>query len=328
MPNSITPQDLVDAIASLGERAVATNLGDFRARKPPHRVKFSWPPHPVSYEFHVPASEWRGHSSFTAYGETFDVKIARTPHGVFGRCEELWHEDRGDDEAEMLRNLRASSEPLFRRQLLINKALERPGRFTGHIPELDAVGLLKLLYCDDRDVSYEAMLQIEAHASTSLFFPALLAVLHDRRHPNRRSAQWCVLDLFEDLPSFAKTAENAQRAVDAIVALIWDAEDDFARAIFKAGVVLGGHIPPQLGAPALLKCLKAPSKIGRRSTIHGLFHVVEWYPEMRAEVVAALNEAAKVDPEPMLSEFATLMARDIQFQNWDHIQEPTFPDEP
>lgn len=328
MQNNATAQELVDAVVAFGERALAANHGDVRPRKPPHRVKFSWPPHPVSYEFHVPASEWRGQTTFTAYGETFDVKVARTPHGVFGRCEALWHEDRGDDEAEMLRNLRASSEPLFRRQLLINSALEEPGRFTGHIPDLDAVSLLKLLYCDDRDVSYEAMLQIEAHASSSLFFPALLAVLRDRKHPNRRSAQWCVLDLFEDLPSFAKTDSECHEAVESIVAIMWDAEDDFARTVFKAGVVLGGHIPPALGAPALLRCLKAPSRMGRRSAIHGLFHVVEWFPEMRFEVVSALNESAKTDPEPMLAEFATLMARDIQFQNWDHIQEPTFPDEP
>lgn len=282
----------------------------------------------MSYEFHVPATEWRGHTTFVAYGEVFDVKVARTPHGVFGRCEALWHEDRGDDEAEMLRALRASSEPLFRRQLLINKALEQPGRFTGRIADLEPLDLLRLLYCDDRDVSYEAMLEIEAHASSDLFFPALCSILRDRRHPNRRSAQWCVLDLFEDLPSFANGEAEERAAVGDIVSLMWDAEDDFARSIFKAGVVLGGHIPAPFGASALFDVLKAPSRIARRAAIHGMFHAVEWVPEIRDSAVVALREVAETDPEPMLQEFATLMARDIEFQNNDHIQEPMFPDEP
>jgi hypothetical protein len=110
--------------------------------------------------------------------------------------------------------------------------------------------------------------------------------------------------------------------------LLWDAEDDYARTIYKAGVVLGGHIPHVYGGPTLLECLHAPSRIGRRSAIHGLFHVVEWIPEMREQVVADLKVVAHSDREPLLREFASLMADDIDTGAFDHIQEPMFPDEP
>jgi hypothetical protein len=109
--------------------------------------------------------------------------------------------------------------------------------------------------------------------------------------------------------------------------LIWDAEDDYARTIYKAGVVLGGHIPHAFGGPTLLECLHAPSKIGRRSAIHGLFHVVEWIPEMREQVVQALNTLSIQDPEPALREFAALLAQDIANGTYDHIEEPIFEDE-
>ena len=43
----------------------------------------------------------------------------------------------------------------------------------------------------------------------------------DDRHPHRRSAQWCVLDMFEDLPSFCPTGEDQQAAIHAIQGLMW-----------------------------------------------------------------------------------------------------------
>jgi hypothetical protein len=308
------------------ERVVETNGGDTRPRKPSHRVKFHWPPHPISYSFHVLASDWSGSTSFEAHGERFDVEVAETPYGVFGRCSSIWHEDRGDTLEEMLANLRQSSEPLFQRQLKMAQALERPTRFTGHVGELPALDQLKLLYCEDRDVANDARTEIETHASTGLYFPSLIAILNDRKHPNRRSAQWCVLDLFEVLPMLCQTEGQEFQAVEAMRALIWDAEDDFARTVYKAGVVLGGHIPDKYGGPTLLECLRAPSKIGRRSAIHGLYHVVEWIPDMRSRVLAALHEVAARDPEPLLQQFAGDMAADIEAGR-DHIQEPIFPDE-
>lgn len=309
------------------DEAVARNGGDTRAVKPAHRVKFHWPPHPVSYEYHVLASDWTGQAEFEAHGEKFPVTVATTPYGVFGRSEALWHEDRGDTLAHMLKNLRKSSEPLFQRQLSIHECLGKPGRFTGHISDLPPSELIKLLYCSDRDISNEARTEIETHASQRIFTPALVGILNDRRHPNRRSAQWCVLDLFEDLPSFCRHEEEEEAAVQAMRDLIWDAEDDYARTIYKAGVVLGGHIPHKHGGPILLECLNAPSKIGRRSAIHGLFHVVEWIPNQKQAILLALREVAEEDPEPILRDFALQMSKDIEAGGIDHHPEPVFPDE-
>jgi len=324
---SLTGDDMVRELRTMIDRAVESNGGSTNANKPAHRVKFTWPPHPISYSFHVLSSDWKGVATFEAYGDTFHVEVARTPHGVFGRCQELWHEDRGSTEELMLLNLRVSSEPLLKRQIEINRVLNYPGRFKGHVRDLSPIDLIKLLYSEDRDIANEAKTVIETHASNRSFFPALLEVLTDRRHPNRRSAQWCVLDLFEDLPSYCHSPADEVNAVSAMRDLIWDAEDDYARTIYKAGVVLGGHIPHAFGGPTLLECLHAPSKIGRRSAIHGLFHVAEWIPEMREQVVQALNTLSIQDPEPALREFAALLAQDIANGTYDHIEEPIFEDE-
>ncbi len=318
---------LVKALRAFIQREVSRNGGDTAARKPAHRLKFQWPPHPVSYSYHVLASDWTGSATFEAYGETFDVQIAKTVNGAFGRCNALWHEARGKSVEEMLVNLEKAAEPLFERQLLINRCLEQPGRFAGHIRDLGPEDLLKLLYCEDRDVANDARIEIEKHASSHIFSQALIAILRDDRHPNRRSAQWCVLDLFEDLPSFCTSSQEELDAVQAMRDLLWSAEDDYARTIYKAGVVLGGHIPHKHGCPVLLECLGAPSKAGRRSAIHGLFHVAEWLPSMRDEVAAALTALAKKERDHQLKEFASLMARDIESGAYEHIPEPVFADE-
>jgi hypothetical protein len=310
------------------DRAVHRNGDSTVAKKPAHRVKFHWPPHPISYSYHVLATEWTGDASFEAHGETFAVKVAKTGYGIFGRCEAIWHEDRGDTLPEMLANLRRSSEPLFQRQLTIHRTLERPGRFRGVISELEPIDLLKLLYCEDRDVAYEARLLIEARASSGVYLPSLLLIAEDRRHPQRRSAQWCMLDLFESLPSFCTSPNEERAAVSAIKGLLWDAEDDYARTVYKAGVVLGGHLPTALGGPALLECLQAPSKIGRRAAIHGLYHVVEWNPDTMSQVTSALRQVGETDSDGILREYARQMARDIEAADGDHVAEPTFPDEP
>ena len=331
MSGQLTKDDTGDLLAfelrNYLDRCVALAEGDTKPVKPSHRVKFQWPPHPVSYSFHVIASDWTGKTEFSAHGETFTVKIARTPNGVFGRCDDIWFEARGGTEEEMLANLRAGAEPLFHRQLRISRTLEREGRFQGHLQELSPIDLFKLLYCEDRDVSNDARIEIETHASSYRFLPALLEILNDRSHQHRRSAQWCVLDLFEDLPTYCKSPEDEHKTVASIKNLIWDAEEDYARTIYKAGVVLGGHIPYTIGGPTLLDCLQAPSKIGRRSAIHGLFHVVEWLPEMRIPVVEALQEAAKRDSEPILRDYARHMARDIAASETDHVPDPVFDDE-
>ncbi len=298
-------------------------LGTTAAVEPGHRVKFQWPPHPVSRDYHVLASDWTEHANFEAHGETFDVDVARTPHGVFGRCESLWQEARAGTLEAMLEALREGAEPLFERQFAVSRALGISGRFKGRLRELPPFDLLRLLYCEVRDVASYAATEISTHASSGLFLPSLLEILNDRRHPLRRSAQWCVLDLFEDLPSFARTEDEQAGAVAAMRGLLWDAEDDYCRTAYKAGVVLGGHVAGALGGPALLSVLDAPSRIGRRAAIHGLYHVVEWNPEMRDLVVWALSGAAATDPEAVLRRYAADMARDIDAGK-DHVPDPIF----
>ncbi len=327
MPVAGEAANLVQSLDGFIAREVQRNGGSTVARKPAHRLKFNWPPHPISYSYHVLASDWTGSATLESHGESFPVEVASTPYGVFGRCNDIWLEARGDTLAEMLEHMKLAAHPYFHRQFLINRNLERSGPFSGHIRDLSPEDLLKLLFCEDRDVANDARIEIETHSSAHQFTPALIFILKDRRHPNRRSAQWCVLDLFEDLTSFCRTTEEQLEAVQAMRDLLWDAEDDYARTIYKAGVVLGGHLPHKLGGPALLECLAAPSRIGRRSAIHGLFHVVEWMPAMRDEVVAALQKAADSEPDPQLKEFARLMSRDIAHGDYDHIPEPVFPEE-
>ena len=293
------PNSTREELAAYVRREVA-RFGSSRAERPAHRVKFFWPPHPVSYSYHVLTSDWTGTSTFAAHGETFLVKVARTPYGVFGRCESIWHEERGETEDEMLGRLKESAEPLFRRQLLIAQTLELKGRFTSEIGSLAPLDWLKLLYCPDRDVANEAHWLIERAPERAALLPALLYVLDDRTHPHRRSAQWCVLDVFEDLPSFATSREAETQAVASISGLLADAEDDFARTVYKAGVVLGGHLPHRGGAEALLAHLESPSRIGRRSAIHALFHVVEWLPEQRKAIVERLRAHARIDSDSLL----------------------------
>lgn len=323
----VTGQRLVEELKRFIESAVEAYGGDTQARNPGHRQPFHWPPHPISPAYHVLTSDWTGKATLELDGETFPVVVATTPNGVFGRCDALWCEAKGDSVETMLENLGQAVEPLLSRQRRIAKAIGRPGRFAGSLAELSYADLLKLLYCEDRDVANDARIAIETHASAGVFAPALIEVLRDLRHPYRRSAQWCVLDLFEDLPSFCHHEAEQEAAVDAMRDLIWDAEDDYARTTFKAGVVLGGHLPATIGGPVLIECLEAPSKFGRRAAIHGLFHVVEWDPDQRDEVVAALRSHAKHESVPELAHFAAEMADDIAVGDADHVTEPLFAEE-
>lgn len=297
------------------------------AINPGHRIPFHWPPHPVSHDYHVLPSDWRGRATFESDGEVFEVEIAKTPNGVFGRCQTLWAEVRGKSEPEMLDLLRSSVEPLFKRQRNIASMLGIAGRYSGSLKELTNSQLMRLLYSSDRDVSHDAKRTLETRPGKVNLLPVTLKVLTDRRHPLRRVAQWCVLDLFEDLPAYCLDAQDELMAIQAMKELLWSAEDDFARTIYKAGVVLGGHLPDRNGEPALIECLGAPSKFGRRSAIHGLFHVVEWFPETRTEVVAALRGAAETEADSQLKEFAQSMADDIDAESFDHVSEPVFPEE-
>lgn len=296
--------------------------------KPPPRVRFHWPPPSISHRWRIGPSDWAERRKIKIRDEEFELEIARTSRGLLGRVEELWLEASADTEDGLEKALQREAAPLFRRQYSISRTLGQSGRFTGRIRDLQATEILRLLYCEDRDVAAEAAKEIEIHASAGLYLPSLIQVLRDQHHPFRRSAQWAVLDLFEDFNSFDTEPSLEDDAIAAVKSLIWDAEDDYARTIYKAGVVLGGHWPTEKGGKALLECLNAPSRIGRRSAIHGLFHVVEWNPELRDTVVAALRARAEIEPEPLLKSFASGMARDIESAAIDHLAEPVFPDEP
>lgn len=326
-PATSGSNDPAEALAKELAAWIVEDAGGAPLARPAHRIKLRWPPHAVSYAYHVLATDWRGSAILEIQGERLPVEVARTPHGVFGRCETIWLDARGTDEAEMLENLRAAAEPYFRKMLSINAILGRSGRFTGRMQDLEPIQLLKLLFAPDRDIADDAQIEIEKHGGGGLFAPSLIMILRDTQHPYRRSAQWCVLDLFEELPSYCRDHEQEKEAVEAMKALIWDATDDYARTIFKAGVVIGGSLSETYGGPVLIECLAAPSPIGRRAAIHGLFHVVEWVPELRDTVVSALRSHAKVEGEPQLADFAEAMAHDIEAGNVEHVPEPLFAGE-
>lgn len=324
---TVTPQQLIAEHRRFVDEAVRKFGGDTAAVDPGHRVHFHWPPESVSASFHVHASEWKGRTSFEAHGEVFEVLVARTPYGIFGKCEKLWAEAKGRTQAEMLARLAEMCEGLFGRQLAIAECIGIAGRFTGTIADLPANDLVRLLYCPNRDIGHEALTAIETHASSGLFGSVLIEIIKDRRHRFRRAAQWAALDLFEDLSSFLPTPSQQRPAILAIRDLMWDAEDDYARVVYKAGVVLGGHVCTDDAAAALLDCLRAPSKIGRRSAVHAVFHLCEWRPELRDEVVSRLAEAVDVEENELLKDFGTQMVSDIAECQLDHIMEPLFPEE-
>jgi hypothetical protein len=303
------------------------NIPKSAALKPNHRKKLRWPPPAISHQFHVLSSDWRGSAILEIHDERLPVRVAKTPHGVFGRCEPIWLESRGATEAEMLENMHKSAEPFFQKNLSINAVLSQPGRFSGNISDLEPLSLLKLLFSENRDIADDAQIEIEKHARTHLFTPSLFAILKDDRHQNRRSSQWCVLDLFEDLSAFCRNAEDQDAAVEAMKSLIWNAEDDYARTVFKAGVVIGGHLSETYGGPVLIECLMAPSQIGRRSAIHGLFHVVEWVPDLRDSIVATLRAYAEHEDDTVLNDFARHIADDIESESAEHVPEPLFSGE-
>jgi len=281
----------------------------------------------VSADYHVLKSDWTGQATLVADGREYPVLVARTAYGVFGRCETFWVEARGETDEHMMQELRITVEPLFARQRMISQVIGLPTRYEGKIRDLSPSQLVRLLYCQDRDIANEARIEIETHASSQLFTPALVYILRDERHPDRRIAQWCVLDLFEDMPSFCPTPSDQSEAIRAVRDFIYHAPDDYARSTYKAGVVLGGHVANDEAAEALLECVRAPSKYGRRSAIHACFHLAEWLPQRVPDILPALRLAAAQDPEPQLRAFAEQMASDIERSAVDHIVEPIFEDE-
>lgn len=262
------------------------------------------------------------------HGETYEVEVAKTAFGVFGRCPSLWHDARGEDEDEMLVALEDAAEPLYNRYFAVARALGRDDPVKTPIRELEPSEWLQLLYCTDRSLAHEAALHIETHPSPSDFGPALISILQDESHPQRRSAQWEALDIFEDFPTFARSSSVQTEAVEAMKNLLLRCDDDYARTVFKAGVVMGGHICSDEAASALFQCLRSKKPIGRRSSIHAVFHLAEWRPDLKERILEELEYPAGNDPEPVLAEFAQHMIRDIGLGEVDHMMEPTFENEP
>ncbi len=323
----LTSSAIVDELRAFIDGALARAGGDSTTIKPTHRVPFHWPPHAVSFDYHVLPSDWSSKAHLEAHGEVFDVQVAKTAGGVFGRCERLWNEARGDTLEEMLVNLKEGCEPYFERQFAIGNTIGTGVRYDGLLQDLAPVDVVKLLYCTDRDVAHEAHTIIETRASSGVYSDALIEIIRDRKHPARRIAQWCVLDMFEDLPAFFPTREGQNRAVDAIKSLMWEAEDDHARTIYKAGVVLGGHICTDAAAAALIDSINAPSSFGRRSAIHAVFHLHEWMPSRKGQILTKLRNSATSDPSQLLREFARSMVRDIEAGASEHATEPVFVEE-
>ncbi|MBA4292571.1 hypothetical protein C0431_06330 [bacterium] len=297
------------------------------ALDPGHRHAFHWPPHAISRDYHVTSSDWRESSSHIFRGEEYEVQWAETEQGLFGRIINLWNEARGSSLDEVLAELESGAAPWFERMDSISRAIGLENRFHGQISELSNPQLAALLFADDRDVAYTAVIEIEKRASRVQFAEAFVTILSDNLHPNRRTAQWCVLDMLEDYKAFCRSEAEVQAVVTAVHNLMAHAPDDFARTIYKAGVVLGGHFCNEPAAEALIACLTSPSKIGRRSAMHAVFHLVEWLPDHRSQVVRALRESAETESEPLLREFALSQASDIESGAHDHKSEPIFPEE-
>ena len=321
-----TPESLAEALSAyLASHNIAHP--NTRSIAPGHRSPLKWPPHPVSHDFHVVPHDWTEKINREYLSEEFVISVARLPVGVFGRIDKIYAEAYGQDFEEMLRNLQITISPYLKREAQIAETLGIESRFEGKIRELKPLDLLKLLFCPDRDVARDAQIEIETHARGGLFTLAMVVALNNDTHPYRRVAQWCVLDMFEDLPTLVRNRVEEASAVEAVKNLLWNATDDYARTVYKAGVVLGGHICTQGAADALIACLFAPSKIGRRSAMHAVFHLVEWLPARRGEVVTKLRNAAQNDPEDVLRGFAAHMAADIEQGENDHMTEPTFAEE-
>lgn len=323
----LKPSNLVDRLDGFISQAVKQFGGDTTPIKPGHRIAFHWPPHAVSHDYHVDASSFNERHEVEFRGETLVCFVARTPYGVFGRVDDRWNEARGETVEQVLEALKIGVSPWFDRMDAITACLGRSERYHGFLTDLPSDDLVVLLYCPDRDVAQHALVEIEKRASTGIFTEALIRILNDDQHPHRRIAQWCALDIFEDISAFARTEADQIKVIRAIRDLIWRAEDDYARTIFKAGVVLGGHICSHAAADALLECLRAPSKVGRRSAIHACFHLAEWLPSRRNDIVMRLNACSRTDEDPLLRDFAACIAHDIASGASEHVDEPTFTEE-
>lgn len=326
MTQNLTAVELRDLLVNWIAEEVA-RFGTSEVINPGHRKDWHWPPRAISLDYHIAGDRFNEPRTIVIDGQETTALLAFTDEGIFGRVPGMWHEAKGTEESAVLDALVADAAPLIERQRAIGRLLGTDGRFTQPIASLDSLGLLRLLFAPDRSISYEAGIEMEARGDSSRFGPAMVAILEDESHPLRRAAQWQVLDLLEDIPTFCPTPESAAEAVRAIGGLIRRAPDDTCRVVYKAGVVLGGHICTHQAADELLASFQAQHRVGRRSAYHASFHLAEWLPERRSEIVQLLREASESDPEPVLREYCRCMARDVEAEDLDHVSDPEFPNE-
>lgn len=297
------------------------------AVNPSHRRQFTWPKASIAAQYHVGPTDFTKSVRYEIHGEGFQVAVAETPFGCFGRCEALKGEAKGASIEGMLANLGRELEPLFRRQFAISRTLGLARRFDGHINELEPGQLVRLLFCEDRDVAHTAMQEIDAHARSGLYTPCLIRILYDEWHIYRRTAQWCVLDIFEDLPNVCRSDEEMTHALNGIRHLMINSPDDIIRTIYKAGDVLGDHIATPEAGEILVEVLQNGTyPFGRRSAIHGMIHLCEWLPQYQDKCLEALEQAAVADPDPNLRAYALAALRDIRMGG-PHGPEPALAGE-
>ena len=86
-------------------------------------------------------------------------------------------------------------------------------------------------------------------------------------------------------------------------------------------------ISNDIAADALLDCLNAPSRFGRRSAIHACFHLAEWLPSRQEEIADRVRQVSVDDPDELLRDFALYIAKDIETNASQHVDEPFFADE-
>lgn len=325
-----------DVVLSLNEylSEFARELGERSpAHDPGHYHPWHWPLHPVSTEYHIQTSAFTESDAIEVDGRPVSISVARTPSGVFCRCEQFRAESRGEILETAKTALIESIQPLLTRNALIAhicgiESPGTPGRYSAPLRELPPEALVKLFFASDRSIAHDACHEVEASEHRKLFTPAFRRILDERTHPYRRTAQWLVLDQFEELPYYCADAECEEGVIQSIYDLMWeDAGDDYGRTIYKAGIVLGGHVLTDKSAALLMSLLEAPSKITRRSAMHAVFHTAEWMPNLRDSIVERLKAIAPHEPEPKLRDFALAMARDIAAEEVDHIMEPVFADE-
>lgn len=322
---SVTSQEVLFSLESFLREEEQRNGGKRPAIDPGPRKHFIWPHRPLSTQYNVKPGDFTKTIRFEIHGEAFAVEVAETAFGIFGKCNTLKAEAKGNDEEQMLINLERELEPLFERQFAISRVLGLSRRYEGSISELHPTQIIRLLYCPDRDVAHTAMAEIETHARSGIYTLALIRILKDESHPYRRIAQWCALDIFEDLQNICLSKEEVNDALDAIRSLMMNAEDDYARTVFKAGDVLGDHIANEEAGMILKEVASEGARpFGRRSAIHGMIHLCEWLPGEKESVIAVLERVARTDPIPVLRQYAKATIQDI-LSGEPHGPEPRLP---